>query len=202
MSDELDSLDPYVQWIASEARRSVAVDPDVRRRLLEAVHAEPLPQRPSVLAWFMEPRRLMLRPLATAALAAGLVGIGVLGGLAIHRDGRPTTAQPSSAGAAISQLPDSIAPRTIRFVLIAPQAVRVALVGDFNGWDASANPMMAQSGAAKGMWTVYVPLQPGLHTYSFVVDGAHFVADPTAPIAPDDGYGHKSSVVFVGGSSL
>ncbi len=201
MSDELDSLDPYVQWIASEARRSVAVDPAARRRLLEAVRAEPVPQRHSrVLAWMLEPRRLALPPLATAALAAGLVGIGVISGLLIHRDGRLATEQLPSAGAAGSQLPDSVTPRAVKFVLIAPQAARVSLVGDFNGWDASANPMVTQG--VKGMWTVFVPLQPGLHTYTFVVDGTHFVADPTAPIAPDDGYGHKSSVVLVGGSSL
>ena len=201
MSDDIDSLDPYVQWIASEARRAVAVDPAARGRLLEALRGESRPERHSrVVAWLTEPRRFALPPLATAALAAGLVGIGVIGGLAIHRDGRPSTAQPSSAGTAISQLPDSIATRAVKFVLIAPQAARVSLVGDFNGWDASANPMKTQG--VNGMWTVFVPLQPGMHTYSFVVDGAHFVADPTAPIAPDDGYGHKSSVVLVGGSSL
>jgi hypothetical protein len=153
-----------------------------------------------VLAWLLEPRRFALPPLAAAVLAAGLVGIGILGGLAIHRDGRLSTARPSSAGAAISQLPDSIAPRAVKFVLIAPQAARVSLVGDFNGWNAAANPMQTQGG--KGLWTIFVSLQPGLHTYSFVVDGAHFVADPAAPIAPDDGYGHKNSVVLVGGASL
>ncbi|HEY8175327.1 MAG TPA: isoamylase early set domain-containing protein [Gemmatimonadaceae bacterium] len=201
MSDERDSLDPYVQWIVSEARRSVAVDPAARHRLLEAIQGESRPERRSpVLAWLVQPRRFALPPLATAALAAGLVGIGVIGGLAIHRDGRLPTEQLSSAGAAHSQLPDSVTPRAVKFVLIAPQAARVALVGDFNGWDAAANPMMTQG--VNGMWTVFVPLQPGLHTYSFVVDGAHFVADPTAPIAPDDGYGHKNSVVLVGGPSL
>src|SRR5436190_19581658 len=200
MSDELNSLDPYVRWIASEARRSVAVDPAARTRLLDALRTEPVPHRRGrVLAWLLEPRPLALPPLAAAALAASAVGIGMLGGLAIHRDGRPSTAQPPSAGAAISQLPDSIAPRAIKFVLIAPQASHVSLVGDFNGWNASANPMKAQDA---GMWTVFVPLQPGMHTYSFVVDGSHFVADPAAPIAPDDGYGHRSSVVLVGGSSL
>ena len=200
MSDELDSLDPYVRWIASEARRSVAVDSAARSRLLEVIRSEPAPpRRGRVLAWLLEPRQLMLPPLAAAAFAAGAVGIGVLGGLAIHRDGRLSTAQPPSAGAAISQLPDSIAPRAIKFVLIAPQASHVSLVGDFNGWNASANPMKAQGA---GMWTVFVPLQPGMHTYSFVIDGSHFVADPAAPIAPDDGYGHRSSVVLVGGSSL
>jgi len=200
MSDELDSLDPYVQWIAGEARRSVAVDPAARRRLLDAVRSQPVPRRRGrVFAWLLEPRQLVLPPLAAAALAAGAVGIGILGGLAIHRDGRPSTAQPFSAGVAISQLPDSITPRAMKFVLIAPQAARVSLVGDFNGWNASATPMTAQGA---GTWTVFVALQPGMHTYSFVVDGSHFVADPAAPIAPDDGYGHRSSVVLVGGSSL
>ena len=200
MSDELDSLDPYVRWIASEARRSVAVDPAARTRLLEAIRSEPAPpRRGHVFAWLLEPRQLVLPPLAAAALAAGAVGIGILGGLAIHRDGRPSAAQPSSAAAAITQLPDSITPRTIKFALIAPQASHVSLVGDFNGWNASANPMIAHGA---GTWTVFVPLNPGMHTYSFVVDGSHFVADPAAPIAPDDGYGHRSSVVLVGGSSL
>ena len=201
MSDELNSLDPYVQWIATEARRPVAIDPAARRRLFEALRAEPLPQRHSrSLAWLVEPGRFTLPPLATAALAAGLVGIGILGGLAMHRDGRLSIEQPRAVVAGLPQLPGSIAPRAVKFVLIAPQAGRVSVVGDFNGWDMSATPMSTQG--SDGTWTVFVPLQPGMHTYSFVVDGTHFVADPSAPIAPDDGYGHKSSVVLVGGSSL
>lgn len=200
MSDELDSLDPYVRGIANEARRPVAIDPGVRRRLLEAVRAEPVPTRVSpIVAWFTQPRRVVLPPVAAAALAAGLVGIGVLGGLAINRDGRGTTGQ-LRADAASSPLPDSLTPQAVKFVLIAPKAARVSVVGDFNGWDASVNPMSAQG--TNGMWTVFVPLQPGIHNYSFVVDGTHFVADPTAPMAPDDGYGQKSSVVLVGRSSL
>jgi hypothetical protein len=201
MSDELNSLDPNVRWIVAEARRPVAIDAAARHRLLEAIRAEPLPRRaPRVLAWLTEPSRFALPPLATAALAAGLVGIGILGGLAIHRDGRLSTEQAPPVVVGHPQLPDSIAPRAMKFVLIAPKAGRVSLVGDFNGWDVSATPMTTRG--ADGTWTVFVPLQPGLHTYSFVVDGTHFVADPSAPIAPDDGYGQKSSVVFVGGSSL
>lgn len=201
MSDELNTLDPYVQWIAGEARRPVTVDPAARRRLLDAIRAEPLPQRrPRVLAWLVEPRRFALPPLATAALAAGLVGIGILGGIAINRDGRLSTDQRNAEVAGPPQLPDLVAARTVKFVLVAPQAGRVSVVGDFNGWDVAATPMSAQG--TDGTWTVFVPLQPGLHTYAFVVDGTHFVADPSAPIAPDDGYGHKSSVVVVRGSSL
>jgi hypothetical protein len=201
MSDELHSLDPYLQSIVTEARRPVTLEAGARQRLLEAIRAEPVPTRRSRIAdWVLEPRRFALPPLVTAALAAGLVGIGVIAGLAYNRDGRLSTERASRVVVGNPQLPDSLAVRATKFVLVAPQAARVSLVGDFNGWDSAATPMISQG--ANGTWTVFVPLQPGLHTYSFVVDGQHFVADPTAPIAPDDGYGHKSSIVLVRGSSL
>ena len=198
IEDDVTSLDPYVQWIVAESRRPVIVDADVRRRLLEALRAEPQPRRQR-FGWLLEPRRFTLPPLATAALAAGLVGIGVLSGLLINRGGQLAD-RPRVEVAALPQLPGSIAPRAVKFVLIAPQAAQVSLVGDFNGWDVSANPMTTQG--KDGTWTVFIPLQPGLHTYSFVVDGTHFMPDPAAPLAPDDGYGHQSSVVLVGGSAL
>ena len=198
MTDELDSLDQNLKWIAMEARRPVAMDPAARGRLAEALRREPLPHRgPRVLEWFMEPRIFTLPRLTTAALAAGLVGVGVLTGLALNRDGRVPTEQPRAV-AEISQLPDSIAPRAIKFVLVAPQAARVSVVGDFNGWDAKASPAERQ---ADGTWTTYVQLRPGRHVYSFVLDGTHFISDPAAPIAPDDGYGHQNSVVVVAGAS-
>jgi hypothetical protein len=194
MTDEFDSLDPNVRWIVTEARRPVPTDAAAHDRLIDAISAEPIPTRGlRLVTWLSEPRRFVLPPLATAALAASLVGIGVLGGLAINRDGRPAAGQLPAVAAGQPQLPDSLAPRAVKFVLIAPQATNVSLVGDFNGWDAGATPMKT----ADGTWTVFIPLQPGLHTYSFVVDGSHFVSDPTAPIAPDDGFGHRSSVVLV-----
>lgn len=200
MTDDLNSLDPYVQWIVAEARRPIAPPADgaARQRLLNAVRAEPRPSR-SGFDRLLRPRTFALPPLAAAALAAGLVGIGVIAGLLIHRDGR-LAGQRQAEVAEYPRLPGSIAPRAVKFVLIAPQAARVSVVGDFNGWDAKATPMTTHG--PDGTWTVYVPLRPGLHTYSFVVDGTHFVPDPAAPLAPDDGYGHKSSVVLVGGSSL
>jgi len=199
MTEDFNTLDPYVQEIVMEARRPVTIDAAARRRLIDAIRAEPLPERRSRLSLLLEPRRFSLSPIVTAALAAGLVGIGILGGLAIHRDGRLSTERVPLVDVGYPRLPESVSPRAIKFVLVAPKASRVSLVGDFNGWDASKNPMTAQD--ADGTWTVFVPLHPGLHTYSFVVDGTSFVADPSAPIAPDDGYGHQSSIVLVGGSS-
>jgi hypothetical protein len=194
--DDLGALDPNVQWIVAEARRPVMVDVAARARLLAAVRSSPKPERRSRFrAWLIEPRHFAIPPLATLAAAAGLVGIGVISGLLLNRDGRPTAAEQGSSVVVDSQLPDS--PRVVKFVLIAPQAARVAVVGDFNGWDDTKTPAIRQ---ADGTWATFVTLRPGRHVYSFIVDG-QFIPDPTAPFAPDDGFGQKSSVKIVGGAS-
>ena len=197
MSDELTALDPAVQNLIAEARRPVSLDSSARERLMDAVRAEPAPRRESPVAWLFTPRPFALPPLATLAAAAGLVGIGVVAGNFLNRVGRAPTERPSGVVVA-SQLPDSVQHRVIKFVLVAPQASKVAVVGDFNGWDTAASPAERNP---DGSWTTFVPLLPGRHVYSFVVDGRHFVADPAAPIAPDDGYGQNNSVVVVSGAS-
>ena len=192
-------LHPYVQWIAREAKRPVLLDPGARRRLLAALRQEAAPERPRDWKWLVRPRALRLSPLGSMAVAAGLVGVGVLVGLlAIHRDGQPMAGQPSVA-AAPAQLPVHDTVRVIKFVLVAPQASHVALVGDFNRWDESATPMLRTR--TGGTWSVTLPLQEGRHLYAFVVDGKQWVADPSAPLAPVDGFGVPNSVVVVGGAS-
>ena len=182
---------PYVEWIAREARRPVVTDPVARERLMAAIRAEPAPTT-RVPFWrrVVEPRALLLSPATMGLLAAGLVGIGVLaGGLALNRDGRSVD-QPRVGVA--PQLP--VSDTVVRFVLVAPQAEQVSLVGDFNSWDASKTPMVRA--ASNGVWTVTLPLSVGRHVYSFLVDGKWSV-DPNAPLAPDDGFGHANSVRIV-----
>ena len=197
MHEDVGPIDPSVQWIITEARRPVVMDSAARARLMEALRLEEAPKRQSrVLAWLVEPRRFSLPPLATLAAAAGLVGIGILSGLLIGRDGRAPTAQPPAV-AAKPQLPDSLTARVVKFVLIAPQASKVALVGDFNGWDTNATPAERQP---DGSWATFVQLPPGRHVYSFVLDGRVFMNDPAAPIVPND-FGQKNSVVVVNGAT-
>lgn len=83
-----------------------------------------------------------------------------------------------------------------QFVLDAPRARRVALVGDFNGWDADA--MLLARDPSSGIWTATVPLAPGRHVYAFIVDGTALTLDPRAPKAEDPDFGTPSSVVLVG----
>jgi hypothetical protein len=83
-----------------------------------------------------------------------------------------------------------------QFILDAPRATRVSLVGDFNSWDAAAVPLVRDS--SSGIWTVTLPLVPGRHAYAFLVDGSTLTLDPRAPTTQDPEFGTPSSVVLVG----
>ena len=82
----------------------------------------------------------------------------------------------------------------VRFVLYAPSARHVAVAGTFNQWNRNAAPLVPAG--ASGVWTTTLALPVGQHQYAFVVDGARWIVDPTAP-AVDDGFGHRNSVVAV-----
>lgn len=198
-------LDPYVEWIAREAKRAVVVDPMAVERVLACVRQEPRPStRVAPWRWIVEPRALPLSPLISAAIAAGLVGIGILlGSFVFDRGGQPTGRPPAVAGNNSPRSPLSDSVRVIKFVLVAPHASTVSVVGDFNNWDSLATPMTRTP--TGGTWSVAIQLPAGRHVYAFVVNGANgstqWVADPTAPLAPEDGLGAPNSVVLVGGSA-
>lgn len=59
--------------------------------------------------------------------------------------------------------------RTIYFRLEAKDAREVALVGDFNDWNARKHVLERN---ADGVWECHMPLPPGRYTYAFLVDGA------------------------------
>ena len=86
----------------------------------------------------------------------------------------------------------------VTFVLRAPGATRVSVVGDFNNWDAEATPM-AHSGSGD-LWILNVQLPRGVHLYSFVLDGSEWRPDPSAPLAADGSSGGQNSVIVVDGA--
>lgn len=142
---------------------------------------------------------------ASVAVAAGLAGSAwqnrATGWAARSRSGRPVVAD-DAAGVATQAAPGTSAPRagalparTARFLVVAPGARRVAVVGDFNGWRAGATPMRRD--ADTGVWTAHVALPEGRYVYAYVVDGARWMADPDAPLAPADGFGRQSSVLVL-----
>ena len=73
--------------------------------------------------------------------------------------------------------------RAHNFICIASQAKHVSVVGDFNGWNAHANPMRR---GPDGNWTLRVDLKHGHHRYVYIADG-QMTLDPKAMgIARDD----------------
>jgi len=75
------------------------------------------------------------------------------------------------------------------------QPTSISLAGDFNGWNSTATPMKKEG----NVWTVTVPLSPGVHQYKFVADGQRWLPDPKADPAldADDGNGGKNSGIKV-----
>jgi len=83
--------------------------------------------------------------------------------------------------------------RARNFICNAPQAARVSIVGDFNGWNPSANPM--QKGT-DGAWLAKIELRHGHHRYAFLADG-QLVLDPTAMGITRDDQGQRVSLIAV-----
>lgn len=191
--------------VARAYRESGPGDPEAKLRLLGRLRAEAAPRRrPAILNWLLEPMQVQVRPAAALAVAAIVVGLGVIAAIGLRErsgarhlspgEGRPIAASQGEAEESAGS------PPVIRFVVVAPQASRVSLVGDFNGWDPEAAPMhrLVSGGGTGDTWAIAVPVPRGRHVYAFVVDGKEWKADPHAPLAPEDGFGVRNSVIVVG----
>lgn len=67
--------------------------------------------------------------------------------------------------------------RLVRLIFDDPAARQVAVVGDFNAWQASASPM--QRDTRSGHWTVTLALRDGDHRYAIVADNARWPGNGT-----------------------
>lgn len=85
----------------------------------------------------------------------------------------------------------TLIPTTFKFPGgLAPGARRVAVVGSFNGWNATAHPLMR---TPDGDWTITVYLPAARIVYGFDVDGA-FWLDPFDEARLPNGWGSEYSV--------
>lgn len=175
----------FIERVADVLREPEVLDAEFERRVMASVEAEGT-------SWWSRSRSITVTPLRMLALAAAFAGFMVLGTLGVSRT---VGAGDQGAPVAVAPVPDTVF--LVRFVLAAPTAQRVALVGDFNGWSRGAT-LLEPSGDA-GVWTAAVPLPAGRHEYAFVVDGEHWVADPSA-LRMRDEFGTESSVIRVGSS--
>ena len=141
------------------------------------------------------------------ALAATLAGFLIRGAMPTNNGAQIARTEPAQGTAAPAPTVKTVAaaaaireaqeaPVAVQFVLDARRASSVAVVGDFNSWDASANPMVRDS--ASGAWTALVDVKPGRHVYAFLVDGKEWTLDPSAQRTKDADYGTEQSVMIVG----
>jgi hypothetical protein len=138
----------------------------------------------------------------TPAMKARVIAAARRHGVPRRQQGR--VAVLLAAGAAIAAVVAAIVlrPHTgvtdtdglVPFVLKAPHAARVTVVGDFNDWDPTATPLHR---AGDNAWWAVVRLPAGRYHYAFVVDGSRWVTDPSAPRDADEDFGHASSVVTI-----
>ena len=82
-----------------------------------------------------------------------------------------------------------------RFTYYAPKAKRVMIVGEFNDWSTTADPLFDREG--RGLWSIVLPLESGRYEYKFLVDGEKWTADPQNSERAKDGFGGYNSVVTV-----
>lgn len=198
-------LPEEVAQLAGALRGDVPLRAEWREELLREIEAAPAPgnrgRRP--LGSRNAGGSLVLSPLAAAAAALICVALGAAGALTFLRstpDGDPTVGAPAAAQREVRTIADA---RTmgvvgggtsVRFVIVAPNASRVSVVGNFNGWNPGAAPMERLGGG--DAWVRDVVLEPGRHAYAFFVDGAIQV-DPSAPRAAEDDFGIPSSALVV-----
>jgi hypothetical protein len=85
---------------------------------------------------------------------------------------------------------------TVRFILTAPAATHVSVVGDFNGWDPEKNRLSDADG--NGTWELDLTL-PGdrEYRYQFRINNDTWVPDPKAQINIDDGFGGVNSLLDI-----
>jgi hypothetical protein len=156
--------------------------PGFTERVMSEIATRPLP-RPSLWQRMTRPRTITLSPprvFGLAAAAAVLVAIFVME--------RPRPTPPTAQRVEATQ-----GPTLVRFAFTAPEAEKVSVAGDFNGWRSDSAP--AERGP-DGIWRVTLSIPPGSWSYSFVVDGK-FVEDPQAEAWREDGFGGRNAVVRV-----
>ncbi len=170
-----------------ESYQSIKV-PDLTARVMSRLPAAPASHGvlngfiQNALEWIWTPRAIRLRPVYGMLAVAAVCLIFVLT--------KSTNRDADHANGKVF----------VQFRLDASKASEVRLAGSFTGW----KPAYRLQQMSRGVWSVVVPLEPGVHDYAFVVDGGEWIADPTAP-AVDDGFGgmnSRLSVLLPGDSRL
>jgi hypothetical protein len=153
-------------------------------RVMASIRAGiPLPWWRRVVSWWLHPQPVSFPPLAGLAVATAAVLLFVMGPFG------------GDAGERVAGFgPDGESTIYVQFLLRAPSASSVAIAGDFTDW---APNLGMDDSDGDGIWTVRVPMEPGVHEYMFLIDGTRWVTDPNAERYEQDGYGHSNAILAV-----
>ena len=153
------------------------------RVMAEVRQRAPETRRGGWLAWLTRPRTVRASPLTLGGALAAAFALMLL----------PRFSSPPPPGTTNS--PDGGSSVVyVQFMLEAPEARSVAVSGDFNQW---AGDAAMEDSDGDGIWSLRVPLEPGVHEYMFVIDGERWVTDPLAERYADDGFGNRNAVLAV-----
>lgn len=145
---------------------------------IEALPREGLIGR--TLGWLVRPAQVRVPPLAAGVVMAAFAAVLAW-----------PSAEPAGPDVA-GGVTESVV--FVQFVLEAPGAQSVAVVGDFSEWEPT---FTLDDTDGDGVWTGRVPIQPGVHSYMFLVDGSDWQTDPNAERYSDDGFGNQNAVLAV-----
>jgi hypothetical protein len=168
-----------LELIVQELQQPVRLDDSFDRRVMVRVRRMYAERRARGLSGIAA--RITHHPGWAAALAAGVAAVVTVGMLR-------TRPQAQRAGDALPLEP-------VQFVLVAPAAQSVAVVGDFNDWGLNDSALPATN--HHGVWSVTAPVPAGVHRYAFVVNGKQWVPDPSAPRSASDDFGVPTSALVV-----
>ena len=170
-----------LEMVVQELQQPVRLDAAFERRVMVRVRRLYAQRRRRGLgSWIGVASRVTHHPGWAAAVAAGIVAIVTVG---VLRTRPPVSTSASSVF------------EPVQFVLVAPSAQSVAVVGDFNDWGLNDTALVATN--HQGVWSVTAPVPAGVHRYAFVVNGKEWVADPSAPRSAGDDFGLPSSALIV-----
>lgn len=188
-SDRQEQADDWDRMVAAfrTAAPIGSAPPWLEQRVMAEIEALPTATPLSrLIHWLVRPAQLQVSPLAAAAVMAVLALVLVLPGGG--RDDVPEGASTTGGAEAVVY---------VQFMLEAPTARSVQVAGDFSEWEPT---FTLEDMDGDGVWTGRVPVQPGVHTYMFLIDGTEWETDPRADRYQDDGFGNRNAVLAVAGA--
>lgn len=199
----LEDRDPVDELLREALRQDVVEAASVlvglEDRVMECL-GERLPRRGlwgsvrAMLAPTRGARRAQVVFVGATAAACLALGLFLGGRLPSARPAEPFLLGGAPEAAMKSMTAEAPTGQGVLFILPAPNARVVSLVGSFSEWE----PVALSDEDRDGIWTTEVPLPPGRYEYAFIIDGRWFGQDPSADEYIKS-FGEYSSVRYVGG---